>query len=281
MIKFQKLTHNYTVQDLKVTLIQSNLYWQDIGANLAMFEEKIWQIKEQTDLIILPEMFTTGFSMNAAPLAEHMNMTTFKWMKQQAAQTGAVVVGSYIVVEDQKYYNRLIWMQPNGEFDYYDKRHLFRMAQEHHTYTGGKRRIIKDLKGWKIFPLICYDLRFPVWSRNVDLVYDAVIFIANWPKPRNSAWDVLLQARAAENLAYCIGVNRVGKDEVGKEYVGGSGVIDFKGNVVYREEETEFIKTIILEKEKLTAFRKKFPAQLDADEFSLEEGTDFLLPVTK
>ena len=232
------------MQNLNITLIQSELHWQNTGANLAMFEEKIWQIKEDTDLIILPEMFTTGFSMDAASLAEHMNMTTFKWMKQQAKQTKAVIVGSYIVFENGKYYNRLIWMQPNGEYDYYDKRHLFRMANEHQTYTAGKRRIIKELKGWKLFPLICYDLRFPVWSRNVNLVYDAAIFIANWPTPRNHAWDILLQARAAENLAYVVGVNRVGKDGIGKEYVGGSGVVDFKGNVVYREEKNRVYQNI-------------------------------------
>lgn len=266
------------MQDLKITLIQSTLHWHNIGANLAMFEEKIWQIGQNTDLIVLPEMFTTGFTMEAPSLAEHMNMTTFKWMRQQAAQTGAVIVGSYIVQENGKYYNRLLWMQPDGEFDYYDKRHLFRMADEHLTYTPGNRRIIKDLKGWKIFPQVCYDLRFPVWSRNVGLVYDLIIFIANWPTPRRNAWNVLLQARAAENLAYAVGVNRVGLDGVEKEYAGDSAVIDFKGNVIYREENVEFIKTLTLNKEDLVAFRQKFPAQLDADAFSLEEGTDFLLP---
>lgn len=256
--------------NLKVTLIQSELYWQNIDANLAMFEEKIWQIEEQTDLIVLPEMFNTGFSMEAEKLAEMMNLKTFKWLKQMASQTKAVILGSYIVKENEQYFNRLVWMQPNGEFDIYDKRHLFRMANEHHTFTGGTQKIVKDIKGWKIMPLICYDLRFPVWSRNVNLEYDVLIYIANWPKVRNTAWRSLLQARAIENLSYSIGVNRVGKDGNDIAYSGDSAVVDFKGNYLFEEKDIEIIKTVELSKENLLKYRKKFPAQLDADRFSIK-----------
>lgn len=257
------------MENLHITLIQSQLHWHNISANLAMFEEKIWTIDQPTDLIILPEMFTTGFTMEAAEFAEPMNLTTFKWMKQMSAQTKAVIVGSYIVVEEGNYYNRLLWMEPDGQFDHYDKRHLFRMAEEHKTFSPGAHKIIKTWKGWNIFPLICYDLRFPVWSRNVNLEYDLSIFIANWPKARRSAWNVLLQARAVENLCYTVGVNRVGVD--GKEiaYSGDSAVVDFKGNHLFHKEEEEIIQTILLDKAALERYRTKFPAHQDADNFTV------------
>lgn len=258
------------MQTLTLTLIQSELHWQNPTANLAMFEEKIWKINQKTDLIILPEMFTTGFSMAAKDLAEPMNLTTFKWMRQQAEQTGAVITGSYIVKENDAYFNRLLWMQPNGEYAIYDKRHLFRMADEHLTYTAGTKNIIQELKGWRIMPQICYDLRFPVWSRNVDLQYDLLIYVANWPQPRTLAWNILLQARAIENLAFCAGVNRVGSDGIGKEYVGDSAVIDFKGNRLFYETEKEAIHTITLDKSEMIAFREKFPTNLDADKFEIK-----------
>jgi predicted amidohydrolase len=234
-----------------------------------MFEEKIWQIGQKTDIIILPEMFTTGFTMEAKDLAEHLNMTTFKWMRQIAEQTGAVVMGSYIVQDSGHYFNRLLWMQPDGEFAYYDKRHLFRMANEQETYTAGFTKIIQTWKGWRIMPLICYDLRFPVWSRNVNFAYDALIYIANWPQVRIGAWKTLLKARAVENLAYCIGVNRVGTDGKGLEYSGDSAVIDFKGNTLFEEANKELIQTISLNKAELSDFRQKFPADLDADTFEI------------
>lgn len=255
--------------NLKITLIQSELYWQNREANLAMFEEKIWQIQEETDIIILPEMFTTGFSMEAEKLAEPMNLTTFKWMQQMAAQKKAVIMGSYIVKENGNYFNRLLWVQPDGEFDYYDKRHLFRMADEHLTYTAGEKKIIKEWKGWKIMPLICYDLRFPVWARSQNLEYDLGIYVANWPAPRVNAWTTLLQARAIENVAYVAGVNRVGEDENGMSYVGESAVNDFKGNPLFFNHKEEVIQTVTLDWEALQKFRQKFPAQLDADEFTI------------
>jgi predicted amidohydrolase len=268
------------MENLKVTLIQSSLHWEDPVANMAMFEEKIWQLQGQTDLIVLPEMFTTGFSMNAAALAEHMNMTTFKWLKQQAAQTGAVVTGSYIVKDKENYYNRLIWMRPDATFEVYDKRHLFRMAEEHQTYAAGKLRIIPVLKGWRICPLICYDLRFPAWSRNSHItsaspshpqepVYDCLLYIANWPAVRSSAWNTLLQARAIENVCYVMGVNRVGNDAKGHAYSGDSALISPKGERIFYQADKEIIQTVTLDADELNSFRQKFPAYLDADSFFL------------
>lgn len=254
---------------LHLALLQSDLHWQNPTANLAMFEEKIWQIKQQPDIIILPEMFTTGFTMEAKNLAEPMNLTTFKWLKQQAAQTQAALVGSYIVVENDAYFNRLVWMQPDGQYFTYDKRHLFRMANEHQTYTAGSQNILIEWKGWRIRPLICYDLRFPVWSRNVDNAYDLLIYIANWPVPRVNAWDTLLQARAIENLAYVAGVNRVGTDGKELNYCGNSAVYDFKGNTLYYRPDEEETALVTIDKASLDDFRQKFPVYLDADSFHL------------
>jgi omega-amidase len=257
------------MQDLKITLLQTTLYWEDAGANRAMLEEKIWRIKEPTDIIVLPEMFTTGFSMNAAALAEPMNLTTFKWMKQLAAQTGAVVTGSVIIKAKEQYLNRLIWMQPDGRFYTYDKRHLFRMAEEHLVYTAGEEKLLVEWKGWKIRPLICYDLRFPVWSRNKNNEYDLLLYVANWPEARRLPWQVLLQARAIENLSYVAGVNRVGEDGKGIYYSGDSGIVSPKGEWLYQAEDRDEIHTHTLERSALEAFRLKFPADKDADEFSI------------
>ncbi|HEY8400714.1 MAG TPA: amidohydrolase, partial [Cytophagaceae bacterium] len=249
--------------------IQTTLHWEEPEANRSMLEEKLWQIKEPTDLVILPEMFTTGFSMDAEKLAEPMNLTTFKWMKQQAAQLNAVVTGSYIVKENNNFYNRLIWMQPDGNFYQYDKRHLFRMAGEHHVYASGDKRLVVELKGWKICPLICYDLRFPAWSRNRHLEYDLLLYIANWPEPRVGAWNALLQARAIENLCYVAGVNRVGEDGKGLYYSGDSALINPKGERVFHEKDKEVLHTETLSRNMLDSFREKFPAHLDADDFSI------------
>ncbi|QIP11397.1 amidohydrolase [Spirosoma aureum] len=259
---------------MHITLLQPNLYWHDPVANRAMLEERIFSLPESTDLIVLPEMFTTGFTMDARAVAEPMNLTTFRWLKQMAAQTGAVVTGSYVIQEKGNYFNRLIWMQPDGQFDTYDKRHLFRMAGEDGVYTAGTRRIIKEWKGWRICPLICYDLRFPVWSRNRSLVstdfdYDLLLYVANWPAPRRNAWNTLLQARAIENLSYVIGVNRVGNDGNQHPYSGDSAVIDFKGDVLFRQADTEISHQQHLSLDDLRAFREKFPANLDADDFTL------------
>ncbi|QJW92122.1 amidohydrolase [Spirosoma taeanense] len=274
---------------LRVTLLQPNLYWHDPVANRAMLEEQIFSLPEPTDLIVLPEMFTTGFTMGAQAVAEPMNLTTFRWMKQMAAQTGAVVTGSYVVQESsngsaRKFFNRLVWMQPDGQYDTYDKRHLFRMAGEDGVYTAGTRRIVKEWKGWRICPLICYDLRFPVWSRNVSsgsvspdnqaaigsaFDYDLLLYVANWPAARRNAWNILLQARAVENLSYVIGVNRVGEDGNGHPYTGDSAIIDPKGEVLFRQSDIEAIHQHSLSLDELRAFREKFPANLDADRFNL------------
>ena len=280
------------MQDLSVSIIQTNLFWENSTANLANLEEKIAQISLPTDLIILPEMFTTGFTMNAKMVAEPMNFTTFKWMKQQAKRTQAVITGSFIVKEGDQFFNRLIWMRPDGSYETYDKRHLFRMGEEDKTFTAGTKQLIVELKGWRICPLICYDLRFPVWSRNYKeegqkrekrkekseksyiessslLNYDLLIYVANWPSVRSQVWDILLQARAIENQSYCIGVNRVGEDGMGLEYAGNSAVIDFKGNQLFYQKKSEVIVNQILSKKELENFRTKFPAYLDADEFEI------------
>lgn len=288
------------MKDLFVTVIQTDLYWENPTANLANLEEKIAQINTHTDLIILPEMFNTGFTMKTKQVAEPMNFTTFKWLRQQAKKANAVITGSFIVKEGEHFFNRLIWMRPDGSYEKYDKRHLFRMGNEHLTFTGGTERIIVELKGWKICPLICYDLRFPVWSRNSQvksqmlkvrsqnleiqaenfpdpqlttydsLTYDLIIYVANWPSARSQVWDTLLQARAIENQSYCIGVNRVGNDGMGLHYSGNSAVIDFKGNPIFYQKDTEVLHNHILSLQELSDFRNKFPAYLDADDFTIE-----------
>ncbi|MDX1627049.1 MAG: amidohydrolase [Fulvivirga sp.] len=263
------------MQDLNITLIQSELHWKDPDANLAMFEEKIWQIEKATDVIVLPEMLTTGFNMDSEELAEPVNFRAYKWFRQMAEQTKAAVTGSVIIKDEDKYYNRLIWMEPDGKCRTYDKRHLFRMADEHAHYSPGDQRLIVTWRDWRICPMICYDLRFPVWSRNTYLTdlhrmnYDLLLFVANWPAARVNAWDILLKARAVENLAYCAGVNRVGTDGNDIAYCGHSAVIDFKGNEVADLGEQQTIKSVTLAAGDLQKYRKKFPAYLDADKFSV------------
>ncbi len=258
------------MENLKIAAIQTKLFWEDITANLANLEEKIATIDSQPDLIILPEMFNTGFSMQSKTLAEPMNFTTFKWMKQMAEKTGAVITGSYIVIEKGEYFNRLIWMQPDGIFYSYDKRHLFRMGGENEHFSAGNKRMVMQLKGWNICPLVCYDLRFPVWSRNRNNEYDLLIYVANWPEPRAKVWSNLLIARALENQSYVIGLNRVGTDGMGLSYSGDSAIIDFKGNLINSESKNEKILFAELNKKDLTDFREKFPAYLDADEFEIK-----------
>lgn len=254
---------------LNITLIQTDLYWENPTANLAMLEEKIMNIEHETDLIVLPEMFTTGFSMNPAKVAEPMNLTATRWMKQMAAQTKAVITGSVVIKENDQFFNRLLWVEPNGTIDSYDKRHLFRMAKEHEVYSGGTKKIIKEIKGWKICPLICYDLRFPVWSRNTNLAYDVLLYVANWPAVRMYPWDSLLVARAIENQAYVVGVNRIGNDGNGIPHDGHSSVIDFKGEVLFKNKGEAIVHQHSLDKKSLDDFRQKFPAYLDADGFEI------------
>lgn len=263
------------MQDLKIAFIQTELHWHNPQANRAMFEEKIWDINSPVDLIILPEMFTTGFTMDAAAQAEVMGTSTVKWMAQIAAQTKAVITGSVVIKEQGNYYNRMIWMNPDGEYQHYDKRHLFRYAGEHESYMPGKEKLIVDLKGWKICPQICYDLRFPVWSRNdyVDgkAAFDVLIYVANWPDKRVNAWDALLQARAIENLAYSIGVNRIGADENGVSYCGHSAAYDFKGEALHAPQEHEQTVVLELNYDSMMEFRTRFPFYLDADKFDIRK----------
>lgn len=263
------------MQDLSITLIQSDIHWHKIDANLAAFEEKIWSA-EKSDIILLPEMFNTGFSMDARSMAEPMNGKTFKWLRNMASQSGAHVVGSYVVYENPNYYNRLICMEPGGDFSYYDKRHLFRMTGEDKVFSAGNKINIFEIKGWKINTLICYDLRFPVWSRNSydpdtdSFLYDAIIYIANWPAARVSAWDILLKARAVENICYSVGLNRIGKDGVGIDYNGHSNVAGPKGNFLEELREDEFIKRYVLSSKELLHIRNKFPSHLDFDSYQIK-----------
>ncbi len=271
---------------MHLTLLQPDLYWHDPVANRAMLEEQIFTLPEATDLIVLPEMFTTGFTMDARAVAEPMGLTTFRWLRQMAMQTNAAITGSYVVKEltgplAGQFVNRLVWMEPDGTFATYDKRHLFRMGGEHEVYTAGTERLVRYWRGWRICPLICYDLRFPVWSRNVlfgneptpnsdGLAYDLLLYVANWPAARRQVWNTLLQARAIENLSYVVGVNRIGTDEMGLNYAGESAVIGFKGDVRWQQADTPEVYQTALSLSDLQAFRAKFPAHLDADQFKID-----------
>jgi len=253
---------------LRVTTIQSIIHWENIDANLNHFSKKLDGLKGKTDLIILPEMFTTGFSMEPANLAEPMNGKTMLWLREKATELNAVVTGSFIAIENKRYFNRLVWMQPDGNFQTYDKRHLFTLAGEDKNYQQGIQKLIIEWKGWKICPLICYDLRFPVWARNIEN-YDLLIYTANWPITRSNAWKTLLEARAIENQCYVVGVNRIGQDGSKLSYGGHSSVIDFGGQVLNRVAEIENVSTIELSKEKMDAFRNKLNFLADRDHFQI------------
>lgn len=259
--------------EIRIALVQTDLHWQNKTANLAMLEEKIWDLKGKCEVIVLPEMFPTGFSMDAQKLAEPMNLHIHKWMKQLAAQTKAVVTGSAIFTEGRKFFNRLLWIDPLGNTEYYDKRHLFRMADEHETYSMGKKLPVFGVNGWNFCPQICYDLRFPVWSRNCwqdgKACYDVLFYVASWPAARISAWDSLLPARAIENLSYALGVNRVGTDGNGVEYNGHSAVYNFRGETLINLREKDVVEIVTLNAQDLTSYREKFPAWRDADTFEI------------
>jgi len=279
------------MNDLKITIIQANLHWENKEANIIMFSEKINAISESTDLIVLPEMFTTGFSMNPQKFAEPMDGVTVSWMREKAKEKNCAITGSFICVENENYFNRLIWMSADGTYSAYDKRHLFRMANEDSCYSVGEKKIIVELKGWKICPIVCYDLRFPVWSRNKLVItneekinkttipeqlqyeYDVLLYVANWPEVRAYPWKTLLLARAIENQSYVVGLNRVGNDGNGIYHSGDSAVINAKGLIISKtkphEESTE---TISLNYSELISFRKLFPAMLDADEFEIKNN---------
>ncbi len=257
------------MENLKITVFQGHLFWENIDKNLQNISLRLAGIREKTDLIILPEMFTTGYSMNAAKLAEPMYGKSMQWMQETAQKFGAVVTGSLIIEEAGHYYNRLIWMRPDGTYAQYDKRHLFTMAKEEDTYTAGTEKLIVELNGWKICPVICYDLRFPVWLRNVDAEYDLLIVVANWPEKRSLHWRTLIPARAIENLAYVIGVNRVGHDGNEVYHSGDSECIDPAGNVVYYKRDEEDVYTFSILAEEVIKARRYFPFLKDADVFTI------------
>ena len=255
---------------LIITGIQSSLHWEDKEANLQMFEEKIFSISQPTEIVVLPEMFSTGFSMQPKKLAETMDGETVEWMKRIAAKKKIILTGSVIIEEDRNFYNRLVWVLPNGQIGYYDKRHLFAYGDEDQHYTAGKKRLIASVKGWKINLMVCYDLRFPVWSRQQgDFEYDVLIYVANWPERRVHAWTTLLRARAIENQSYVIGVNRTGDDGNKIPYTGESMAVDPMGEILYHKNDEEDVFTVTLDKSHLEKTREKFPFWKDADRFKI------------
>jgi omega-amidase len=270
---------------LTVTTIQADLQWEDKCANLRRLEEKIDGIDLHTELVVLPEMFSTGFSMRPEALAEPMDGPTVSWMRSVAVRKKIILTGSVIIEENGNYFNRLIWMLPNGQHGYYDKRHRFAYAGEGDHYTAGHKRLVASVKGWKVLLLVCYDLRFPVWSRQQPpdpaaeaparaaleaLEYDLIIYIANWPERRSHAWKTLLQARAIENQSYVVGVNRVGDDGNHIAHTGDSMIIDPLGETLYHAAPKEEVFTLTLKKEHLETVRQRFPFWRDADHFSIE-----------
>jgi predicted amidohydrolase len=257
------------MQNLNVSLIQIPLAWQQPALNRETFAQHIDGLAG-TDLILLPEMFNTGFSMEAEKLAETMDGPTVQWMAEMALKSEAVVTGSLIIKTEQGYYNRLVWMRPNGSYGTYDKRHLFRMAREQDYYQAGDGNRIFELNGWLIQPQICYDLRFPVWSRNTQ-GYDLLLYVANWPAKRRYAWQALLRARAIENLCYVAAVNRIGADGNGFDHAGDSAILDFMGQEIVCRAEEELVTSVELDREALQKYRTRFPAHMDGDSFVLED----------
>lgn len=255
------------MQNLTVALIQQEIVPNNPLQNLQNFAKALESVKG-SDLVILPEVFTTGFCSNARNYAESVDGQAYQWMARQAQELDAVITGSLVVKEGHTYFNRLVWMRPDGSYEHYDKRHLFRMAGEHERYAAGNQKLLVELKGWRILPLICYDLRFPVWSRNRN-DYDLAIYVANWPSARSLHWNRLLQARAIENLSYVAGVNRVGMDEKHQHYSGDSSVFSSTGEVVFTSQEPGAFK-VELFADKLKDHRNSFPAYIDADEFEIK-----------
>jgi omega-amidase len=259
-----------TMSALTVTIVQTHLHWEDKTTNLQLLEEKIKSVKGTTQLVVLPEMFSTAFSMRPAAMAEPMSGTTIGWMKRVAATNKLILTGSVIIEEEGNYFNRLVWMLPSGQYGVYDKRHLFAFAGEDAHYTAGTKRLIASVNGWKINLQVCYDLRFPVWARQTpadEPEYDLLVYVANWPERRNHAWKTLLQARAIENQCYVVGVNRVGNDGNAIYHSGDSCIIDPMGEIVFQQAHEEVVHTLTLQKESLTTLRSKLPFLKDADDF--------------
>ncbi len=259
------------IENLKVTIFQAYLFWENIEKNLLNLSLRLSMgVREKTDLIVLPEMFNSGFSMNSEALAEEMGGKTMQWMQKMADLYNCVVTGSLIIKENNQYFNRLIWIDQNGDYQYYDKRHLFGLGEEDKNFDAGKNKLIVELKGWKIRLAICYDLRFPVWLRNVNQEYDILLLVASWPDKRSSHWKALIPARAIENQSYVIAVNRVGHDGNQIYHSGHSMCIDPYGNTVYYKPEDEDLYTFTINYEELIKIRRQFPFLKDADKFEIE-----------
>lgn len=257
---------------LRITTVQADLIWQNKAANLKKFDKILrGPLRGETDVIVLPEMFTTGFSMSPETLAEPMSGATVALLKEKSRALDAAITGSFICAENGKFYNRLVWMQPDGQFWTYDKRHLFSLAAEQNHYTAGSKRLQIEWRGWRICPMICYDLRFPAWSRNQSPdFYDVLIYVANWPERRRHPWQALLTARAIENQAFVVGVNRVGADGNGVAHSGDTKIVDFAGENLFQRTHTEGVETTVLSKSDLMDFRKKFTFLNDQDDFSFQ-----------
>jgi omega-amidase len=263
------------MQPLRVSMVQGNTRWHDLAGNRDYYATLVRPLAGTTDLILLPETYTSGFTNETLSQAEGMDGPTLPWMSALARETGAVICGSVVIREGELCRNRLVWMRPDGTHAQYDKRHLFRMAREHERYAGGAERLIVELNGWRICPQVCYDLRFPVWLRNGydrgagRFDYDLLLFVANWPSARRYAWSTLLRARAIENLSYCVGLNRVGTDGNGLSYAGDSVALDFLGQPLVELGAQEQVVTTTLDPAPLAAHRERFPAWMDADAFEL------------
>ena len=258
-------------KELNIVAIQANLTWGNPEKNRLYFEQVINKLTSNTNLVVLPEMFSTGFTMKPSSVSETMNGATVSWMINMAKTHNIGIIGSMVIQENNQYFNRAIFVHPSGSLEIYDKRHLFSLAGEDRQYTPGTNRIVIQFKGWRICPFICYDLRFPVWSRNTDN-YDLLLFMANWPIPRIDAWDTLLKARAIENMSYCIGVNRIGEDENGYQYNGHTSAYNFLGEkVASTAEGKEDVLHCEISKTKLDEFRQKLNFLKDQDSFKIQK----------
>jgi predicted amidohydrolase len=263
IFNFTLILQGGNMQDLKVTLIQTNLFWEDVQKNLGHFDQLLGQISEPTDLILLPETFNTGFSINPATCAGSIHGPSMQFLKVKAAEKDAVIMATLLICEENGCYNRLVCVYPDGHVETYNKRHLFRLSEEYKIFRGGNQKMIMEVKGWKILPIICYDLRFPVWSKNTwsdgKYAYDLMVCLANWPASRAHVWKTLLEARAIENQAYVAGVNRIGYDGNGTWHAGDSMAVDSKGNVVYAATEgTVTVETVTFSAGDLQLFRDSF-----------------------
>ena len=253
---------------MKIALIQTSLTWENPIENRSHLAQKITGFMEEVDLIVLPEMFSSGFTMNPQKVAETMQGETILWLQHMAKAKNCAIIGSLVITENENYYNRLVFVFPTGEIQHYDKRHLFTLAGEDKVYTSGTQKLIVEYKVFKICPLVCYDLRFPVFARNVE-DYDVLLYVANWPKPRINAWDILLKARAVENMCYVIGVNRIGTDANKHDYIGHSQAVDFLGNYLLEPQQSEGIFIVHLNKEQVLETRKKLAFLTDRDKFTI------------